>query len=77
MEIEAYRLICDVCKITNIQYHLEDVRSLSFDDNIFDKVITISVLEHIYPEQDGDSQALTEIKRVLKPEGKVFFNYSL
>ena len=72
VELEAYRLICDVCKITNIQYHLEDVRSLSFDDNIFDKVITISVLEHIYPEQDGDSQALTEIKRVLKPEGKVF-----
>jgi SAM-dependent methyltransferase len=71
IELEAYRMICDVCNISNIQYHREDVRSLSFDDRIFDRVITISVLEHIYPEQDGDLKALTEIRRVLKPQGKV------
>jgi ubiquinone/menaquinone biosynthesis C-methylase UbiE len=28
-------------------------------------------LEHIYPEKDGDVKALTEIKRVLKPEGDI------
>ncbi len=71
VELEAYRMICDVCNISNIQYHREDVRSLSFDNNIFDRVITISVLEHIYPEQNGDLKALTEIRRVLKPRGKV------
>jgi ubiquinone/menaquinone biosynthesis C-methylase UbiE len=70
-EIELYKRICDVCEISNIQYHHEDVRSLSFEDRMFDKVITISVLEHIYPEQGGDLQALTEIKRVLKPQGEV------
>ena len=70
-EIELYRRICDVCGISNIQYHHEDVRCLSFDKHIFDKVITISVLEHIYPEQGGDLQALSEIKRVLKPQGEI------
>jgi ubiquinone/menaquinone biosynthesis C-methylase UbiE len=70
-EIELYRKICDICGISNIQYHREDVRCLSFNDHIFDKVVTISVLEHIYPEKDGDVKALTEIKRVLKPEGDI------
>jgi ubiquinone/menaquinone biosynthesis C-methylase UbiE len=70
-EIELYKRICDVCEISNIQYHHEDVRSLSFDNHSFDKIITISVLEHIYPERGGDLQALSEIKRVLKPQGEV------
>ena len=70
-EIKLYRKICDICGIPNIQYHREDVRCLSFNDHIFDKVVTISVLEHIYPEKDGDVKALTEIKRVLKPEGEI------
>ncbi len=71
-EIEPYQLVCEACEISNIYYHREDVRDLSFNDDSFDKVVTISVLEHVYPEQDGDEKALTEIKRVLKPQGKVF-----
>jgi ubiquinone/menaquinone biosynthesis C-methylase UbiE len=70
-EIELYRKICDICGISNIQYHREDVRCLAFNDHVFDKVVTISVLEHIYPEKDGDVKALTEIKRVLKPQGEI------
>jgi SAM-dependent methyltransferase len=71
IELETYKQICEVAGIENIKYIREDVRSLSYQDATFDKVISISVLEHIYPEVGGDLQALTEIKRVLKPEGEI------
>lgn len=50
-------------------YHIEqqDARCLRYPDCYFDKVYAISVLEHI--EDDGDSQAMREISRVLKPGG--------
>jgi len=70
-EIEPYKKICQHLRIDNLRYHKEDVRNLSFDSDIFDKVVSISVIEHIYPEQGGDNNALQEIKRVLKPEGEL------
>jgi SAM-dependent methyltransferase len=50
-------------------YHIEtqDARGLKYPDCSFDKVYAISVLEHI--ENDGDSLAMKEIARVLKPGG--------
>lgn len=50
-------------------YHIEaqDGRSLAYPDCFFDKVYSVSVLEHI--ENSGDSQAIREIARVLKPGG--------
>lgn len=50
-------------------YHIEtqDARKLTYPDSYFDKVYSISVLEHI--EDDGDSLAMREIARVLKPGG--------
>ena len=50
---------------------LQLIDYMRYAEYIFDKVITISVLEHIYPEQGGDLQALSEIKRVLKPQGEI------
>jgi SAM-dependent methyltransferase len=49
--------------------HLEtqDARKLSYPDASFDRVFSISVIEHI-PE-DGDSHAMREIARVLRPGG--------
>lgn len=49
--------------------HLEtqDARKLSYPDDSFDRVFSISVIEHI-PE-DGDSHAMREIARVLRPGG--------
>lgn len=70
-EIEPYREICHLLRIDNLQYHKEDVRNLRFDSDSFDKVVSISVIEHIYPARGGDSKALQEIKRVLKPEGEL------
>lgn len=69
-ELEAYKKIGQALGITNLIYSKEDVRNLTFDDDSFDKIISISVIEHIYPEEGGDYQALKEIKRVLKPQGK-------
>ena len=44
-----------------------DGRSLDFPDNSFNKVYSISVLEHI--PQHGDTQCVKEITRVLKKGG--------
>jgi SAM-dependent methyltransferase len=51
-------------------YHMEaqDGRSLQYPDGSFDRVFSISAIEHI-PE-DGDRQAMREIARVLKPGGR-------
>jgi SAM-dependent methyltransferase len=51
-------------------YHIEqqDARQLRYPDNYFDRVYAISVLEHI--EEQGDSKAMREIARVLKPGGR-------
>jgi len=46
---------------------LQDARRMEYDDNSFDVVYSISVIEHIPDE--GDSEAVREIGRVLKPGG--------
>jgi SAM-dependent methyltransferase len=46
---------------------VEDGRDLSFADDSFDRVYSISVVEHI--EDGGDLRCLAEIGRVLKPGG--------
>lgn len=57
-------------RLTSEQLHLEvqDGRSLTYDDASFDRVYSISVLEHI-PDQ-GDSACMAEIVRVLRPGGR-------
>lgn len=51
------------------EYHIEqqDARELRYPDSFFDRAYAISVLEHI--EDSGDSKAMQEIARVLKPGG--------
>jgi ubiquinone/menaquinone biosynthesis C-methylase UbiE len=46
--------------------------NLEFDDNSFDLVISFSTFEHI----DDISKALSEIKRVLKPYGRFYTEFS-
>lgn len=47
---------------------VEDGRRLSFADDTFDKVYSISVLEHI--PDDGDTECVCELARVLAPKGR-------
>lgn len=49
----------------------KDAIKLDYPDNYFDSVISISVIEHI--NDDGDSKAMKEIWRVLKPNGLFSF----
>jgi SAM-dependent methyltransferase len=43
-------------------------RVSDYPDNSFDFIYSLNVLEHI----EDDVQALTELRRVLKPQGKIF-----
>lgn len=45
------------------------MRNLPWSNQAFDRVLSISVLEHVFPEVGGDVLAFGEIRRVLKPNG--------
>ena len=53
------------------RYHMEtqDAQALTYDDEAFDRIFSVSVVEHI--PGDGDAAAMQEIARVLKPGGLV------
>lgn len=61
MSEEALRF----CREKNLVVSYGLINNLPFTDNTFDIVVAADVLEHV--EEDG--QALTEIKRILKPGG--------
>lgn len=48
-----------------------DVCKLPYEDNFFDSVLLISILEHIRP--DALKNALNEIHRVIKPGGQMVY----
>ncbi len=50
-----------------------DVRHLPFEDSSYDKVLSISTIEHI----DDDALALHEMLRVLKPGGLLLLTTEL
>jgi SAM-dependent methyltransferase len=70
-EITPFKRIAELNEIRNISYKIEDVRKLSYPDCSFETVISISVIEHIYPAKGGDEKAFIEIDRVLKKNGKL------
>lgn len=70
-ELDPYKEISRALGIKNLQYKKEDARNMPFSDNTFDKVLSISVIEHVNPEEDGDLRTLKEIYRVLKSGGEL------
>jgi SAM-dependent methyltransferase len=56
----------------DLHLEVQDARALSYADEFFDRIFSISVLEHV-PE-DGDSVAVRDIARVLKPGGTFSFS---
>lgn len=68
--VDEYDMLRRVRNVPTERLHVavEDGRRLTFDDNHFTKVYSISVLEHI-PE-NGDTECAKEIGRVLAPGGR-------
>lgn len=56
-----------IIKAKNVEFILMQAESLAFNDNTFDVVIMIEVLEHVV----NDKKVISEIYRVLKPGGKL------
>jgi SAM-dependent methyltransferase len=52
----------------HVRFSVQDARALDYEDATFDVVYSMSVIEHIEGEQ-GDSQSVREMVRVLKPGG--------
>jgi SAM-dependent methyltransferase len=52
-----------------LKIKIGDVRDLPFPDNFFDGYWSLGVIEHFY---DGYGKAVSEMFRVLKPEGYLF-----
>lgn len=72
----------------NIKFHKADIRNLPIEDNTFDKVMAVSVIEHIglascqvidknNPQEGlaGDLNAVKELARVLKPNGELIMTF--
>ena len=54
----------------DVDYHIEPMQHLTWPDATFDRVCSISVLEHIQPQSE-QKKAIEELARVLKPGGRM------
>ncbi len=68
--VNEYTLLQKLENLPQDKFHVqvEDGRQLSFPDGYFNKVFSVSVLEHI--PGDGDAECMREIGRVLAPGGR-------
>lgn len=65
--------VSEVFNKRNIKTHLKkgNILAMPYEDNLFDTVLLISILEHLRPEEQ--LVAFKEIKRVLKPGGHAVY----
>ena len=66
--IEAARASAGSTTLRNIEFHVMDAESLSFDNAEFDLVCGQAILHHL-----DVGQTLSEIARTLKPSGRALF----
>ena len=69
-------ILCDYYMgdiVCGIGTHIIDVTNIQFKDNFFDYIIMNHVLEHI----EDEARAITELKRVLKPNGKLILSFPI
>jgi len=56
-----------------LRFEIQDARRLAYADNSFDRITAVSMIEHI--PSNGDSLAVTEMARVLKPGGRLGLSF--
>jgi len=61
---DAMKLAKEHYNKENLNFQIEDITSMSFQDNSFDVVVSMETIDHV----DGDA-CLLELNRVLKPGG--------
>lgn len=73
-ELLQLKIVC----LPNLKFIRGDIRHTNFPNNFFDRVIAVSTIEHIglghygdMFDEKGDKQAVKEITRILKPNGKL------
>ena len=76
-ELDLIRKTAECLGLRNIVYSLADCRSLDFKNCSFDRVVSLSVIEHIDPDIGGDILSLKEIHRTLKDGGELVLSVPL
>lgn len=65
--------LVEICYKKNINVLLANIKNLPFKDNTFDAVICVAVLHHLSTSENRQL-AISELSRVLKPNGKLFIS---
>lgn len=70
-EIDSWKSLLKETKTlsSNLRLEVVDGKRIPYPAKSFDKVYSISVIEHI--ENSGDSKAIKEMARILKPNGRM------
>jgi ubiquinone/menaquinone biosynthesis C-methylase UbiE len=78
-EIHGVDLTADIAEVKSVYDELGvqtflkqgDILALPYEDNYFDTVLLVSILEHLKPVEL--EQAFVEVRRVLKPAGQMVY----
>lgn len=70
-ELEPFRHIANACGIRNLTFVRGDVRYPPFAAHLFDRIFSLSVIEHVAPAEGGDVTALVAIRSLLAPSGQL------
>lgn len=76
LNLDEYRTMWEPVRARakgHVRFSLQDARALAYPEHSFDIVYSMSVIEHVSGEQ-GDSAALSEMVRVLRPGGLLLFS---
>jgi len=63
----------DICKNKGLEVFESDMTSLPFDNNSADAIISIASFHHL-SNNERRKETLLELKRVLKPDGKILLS---
>lgn len=73
-DLKNVRSLANKIKITgNYSTDCLNAKKMHYQDNQFDRIVTISVIEHI--DNNGDSEVMSEMWRVLKPGGLLILSF--